>query len=158
MIMQLEDGAVALLSKAIEDEGLEICTEGIQKHKTIDEYVQAWRIQIWDYGYMGWFKGKEASTKTKAFEEHRNTDLAVKRVIFRYVCNGLSCSKSNLSNMSYTKSNLCIPLRYFLRELVPLVAVVKPELPMFLTSWVDKTSAQCMYTMTQTCTWSVPHL
>jgi hypothetical protein len=44
MIMQLEDGAVALLSKAIEDEGLEICTEGIQKHKTIDEYVQAWRI------------------------------------------------------------------------------------------------------------------
>jgi hypothetical protein len=97
MIMQLEDGAVALLSKAIEDEGLEICTEGIQKHKTIDEYVQAWRIQIWDYGYMGWFKGKEAYT-----------DLAVKRVIFRYVCNGLSCSKSNLSNMSYTKSNLCI--------------------------------------------------
>jgi YesN/AraC family two-component response regulator len=35
---------------------------------------------------------------------------------------------------------------------------VKPQLSMFLTSWVDKTSAQCMYTMTQTCTWSVPHL
>jgi hypothetical protein len=35
---------------------------------------------------------------------------------------------------------------------------VKPQLPMFLTSWVDKTSAQCMYTMTQTRTWSVPHL
>jgi hypothetical protein len=158
MILQLEDGAVALLTKAIEEEGLDICTEGIQKHRTIDEYVQAWRIQIWDYGYMGWFKGKEAYTKTKAFEDHRSTDLAVKRVIFRYVCNGLTCYSLHPINMNDIKCNLCIPLRYFMRELVPLGAVVKPELPMFLTSWVDKTSAQCMYTMTQTRAWSVPHL
>jgi hypothetical protein len=58
-----------LLTKAIEEEGLDICIEGMQKHRTIDEYVEAWRIQIWDYGYMGWFKGKEAYTKTKAFED-----------------------------------------------------------------------------------------
>jgi hypothetical protein len=45
-----------------------------------------------------------------------------------------------------------------MRELVPLGAVVKPQLPIFLTSWVDKASASCMYTMTQTHTWSVPHL
>jgi hypothetical protein len=51
-----------------------------------------------------------------------------------------------------------VHLRYFMRELVPLGAMVKPQLPMFLTSWVDKTSAQCMYTMPQTCTWSIPHL
>jgi hypothetical protein len=43
-------------------------------------------------------------------------------------------------------------------ELVPLEAVVKPHLPLFLTSWMDKTSIQCMYNMTQTCTWSVSHL
>jgi hypothetical protein len=35
---------------------------------------------------------------------------------------------------------------------------VKPHLPLFLTSWVDKTSTQCMYTMSQTCIWSVSHL
>jgi hypothetical protein len=35
---------------------------------------------------------------------------------------------------------------------------IKPQLPMFLTSWVDKTSASCMYTMTQTRTWSALHL
>jgi hypothetical protein len=44
----------------------------------VDEYVQAWRNQIWEYGYTGWFKGNEAYTKTKAFEDHQNTDLAVK--------------------------------------------------------------------------------
>jgi hypothetical protein len=36
--------------------------------------------------------------------------------------------------MSDTNCNLCILLRYFMRELVPLGAVVKPKLPMFLTS------------------------
>jgi hypothetical protein len=45
-----------------------------------------------------------------------------------------------------------------MRELLPLGAKVKPQLPLFLTSWVDKTSAQCMYTMSQTCTWYIPHL
>jgi hypothetical protein len=49
-------------------------------------------------------------------------------------------------------------LRYFMRELLPLGAEVKPQLPLFLKSWVDKTSAQCMYTMSQTRTWYVPHL
>jgi septal ring factor EnvC (AmiA/AmiB activator) len=45
-----------------------------------------------------------------------------------------------------------------MKELVPLGAEVKPQLPLFLTSWVDKTSAQCMYTMTQTRAWSISHL
>jgi hypothetical protein len=45
-----------------------------------------------------------------------------------------------------------------MREFVLLGIVVKPKLPMFLTSWVDKTFASCMYSMTQTRTWSVPHL
>jgi hypothetical protein len=35
-----------------------------------------------------------------------------------------------------------------MRELVPLGAQVKPMLPLFLTSWVDKASSQCMYNMT----------
>jgi hypothetical protein len=91
MILQLEEGAVQMLAKTIEEDGLEICTEGIQKPRTIDEYVQAWRNQIWEYGYLGWFKGKDAYMKTKAFEDHPHSKLAVKHVIFRFVFNGLSC-------------------------------------------------------------------
>jgi hypothetical protein len=49
-------------------------------------------------------------------------------------------------------------LRYFMRELVLLGIVVKPQLPMFLTSWVDKTSASCMYSPTQMRNWSTLHL
>jgi hypothetical protein len=40
MILQLEEGAVQMLAKTIEEDGLEICTEGMQKPRTVDEYVQ----------------------------------------------------------------------------------------------------------------------
>jgi sRNA-binding protein len=51
-----------------------------------------------------------------------------------------------------------VTLRYFMRELLPLGAVDKPKLPVFLTSWVDKTSALSMYTTGHTRMWSVSHL
>jgi hypothetical protein len=65
---------------------------------------------------------------------------------------------SFLIYMSVTKWNFFVHYRYFMRELVQHEAVVKPHLPLFLTSWVDKTSAQCMYTMSQTRIWLVSHL
>jgi hypothetical protein len=74
LILQLEDGAVVLYLKTIEDDRMENITVGIQKPRTVDEFVQAWHNQIWDYGYMGWFKGKEAYTRTKAFGDHQNLD------------------------------------------------------------------------------------
>jgi hypothetical protein len=43
MTLQLEEGIVQMLAKTIEEDGLEICSEGVQKPRTIDEYVQAWR-------------------------------------------------------------------------------------------------------------------
>jgi hypothetical protein len=43
-------------------------------------------------------------------------------------------------------------------ELLSVGVVDKSKLPIFLTSWVDKTSSLCMYTMDQTRIWSLPHL
>jgi hypothetical protein len=42
-----------------------------------------------------------------------------------------------------------VKLRYFMWEFLPVGAVDKPKLPVFLTSWVDKPSSLCMYTMGQ---------
>jgi hypothetical protein len=80
----LEEGVVDLFSKTVKDDGLEIDMEVVDKPKTIDKYVQAWHNQIWEYGFMGLFKRKDSYSKTKVFVEHMHTDLAVKRVVFRY--------------------------------------------------------------------------
>ena len=46
MILQLEEGVVQMLANTIEEDGLEICVEGMQKHRTMYEYFQVWRNQI----------------------------------------------------------------------------------------------------------------
>jgi hypothetical protein len=53
---------------------------------------------------------------------------------------------------------LIVDFRYFMRELLPLGAMEKAQLLVYLTSWVGKTSLLCMYTMTHTCVWSKAHL
>ena len=45
-----------------------------------------------------------------------------------------------------------------MRELLPLGGVNELKLPVFLTSWADKSSTLCMYTTTQLRIWSAPHL
>jgi hypothetical protein len=54
--------------------------------------------------------------------------------------------------------SLLADYRYFMRELLPLGAIEKAQLPVYLTLWVDKTSSLCMYTMTHTRIWSNAHL
>jgi hypothetical protein len=80
----LEESVVDLFSKTIKEDGLEIDMEVVDKPKTIDKYVQAGHNQIFEHGFMFWFKRKDNYSKTKAFLEHMHTDLAVKRVVFRY--------------------------------------------------------------------------
>jgi hypothetical protein len=86
-LLQLEEGAVDLFSKTVKDDGLAIDLDVAQKPRSISLYIQAWHNQIWELGFIGFFKGKESYTKTKAFVDQRKTDLAVKRVVYRYEFN-----------------------------------------------------------------------
>jgi hypothetical protein len=49
-------------------------------------------------------------------------------------------------------------IRYFKRELLPLGAIEETHLPQYLSSWTNKNSPQCMYTMYLVCLWSIVHL
>jgi hypothetical protein len=82
--LQLEEGVVDLFSKIVKDDGLAIDLDVAQKPRSISLYIQAWHNQLWEQGFMGFFKGKESYTKTKAFVDQRLTDLVVKRVVYRY--------------------------------------------------------------------------
>jgi hypothetical protein len=49
-------------------------------------------------------------------------------------------------------------IRYFKRELLPLGAIEETHLPQYLSSWTDKNSPQCMYTLYLVRLWSIVHL
>jgi hypothetical protein len=86
-LLQLEEGVVDLFSKTVKDNGLAINLDVAQKPRSISLYIQVWHNQIWELGFVGFFKGKESYTKTKAFVDQRLIDLAVKRVVYRYEFN-----------------------------------------------------------------------
>jgi hypothetical protein len=50
---------------------------------TIEDYVECWRIRIWEHGFIAMFCGKDAYSKTKAFKDTKFTDLAIKRILYR---------------------------------------------------------------------------
>ena len=84
LLLQLEDGVVDMFSKNVKEDGLEIDMDVVQKPKSISQYIQAWHNQIWEHGFVDFFRGKESYTKTKAFEDQKQTDFAVKQVVYRY--------------------------------------------------------------------------
>jgi hypothetical protein len=51
---------------------------------TIEDYMESWRVRIWEHGFIAMFCGKEAYSKTKAFKDTKFTDLVVRRVLYRY--------------------------------------------------------------------------
>jgi hypothetical protein len=61
----------------------------------------------------------------------------------------------------YDSSITYLPLSSFIRyfkELLPLGAIEETRLPQYLSSWTDKNSPQCMYTLYLVRLWSIAHL
>jgi len=48
------------------------------------EYIESWRMKLWDKAYTGVFKESDAFKKSHSFATYRGTNLTVKRLIYRY--------------------------------------------------------------------------
>lgn len=49
-------------------------------------------------------------------------------------------------------------VRYFKYELLPKHAIAKEDLPVFLNTWLDRSSDVCMLSASQLRTWTTAHL
>lgn len=48
--------------------------------------------------------------------------------------------------------------RFFKFELLPKKAILKEDLPLFLSTWLNRSNAACMFTAAQQRTWTTSHL
>ena len=53
--------------------------------RTLSQFIESWRVKLWDKAFVNVFKGVEAFKKSIAFKDFKGTDLVVKRVVYRYV-------------------------------------------------------------------------
>lgn len=72
-----------MFEKTVKDDNISIKQDNVVKPASIDDFVESWRVRLWEHGFSAMFKGKDAYSKTKAFKETKYTDLAVRRVLYR---------------------------------------------------------------------------
>jgi len=53
--------------------------------KTLKEYLESWRMKVWDIAYTCVFKGVDAFKKLKNFKEFKEAMLVVHHLIFKYL-------------------------------------------------------------------------
>ena len=83
---QLQEAFVEQFEKTVKDDNITIVISTFDDSPLdLHQYVEAWRVRIWDHGFAQMFRGKDSFTKTRPFKKHKLVDLAVRRVIFRYV-------------------------------------------------------------------------
>jgi hypothetical protein len=83
---QLQETSVEQFEKTVKDDDIPILISTLDDSPLqLDEYVEFWRVRIWDYGFAHMFRGKDSFSKTKAFKDQKQCDLAVRRVLFRLV-------------------------------------------------------------------------
>jgi hypothetical protein len=51
----------------------------------IGPYVETWRIVLWDHAFWWLFKKDSSYSKSTPFKEQEGTDVAVKRILYRYI-------------------------------------------------------------------------
>ena len=55
------------------------------------DYIESWRMKLWDSTYSGVFKGAEAFKKSDYFKNYKGSMLAVKRLLYWYKFHFYSC-------------------------------------------------------------------
>jgi hypothetical protein len=89
---QLQETTIEKFEKTMKDDNIPIViSTSDDSPLQLDQYVETWRVRVWDSGFMSMFRGKDGFSKTKSFKDQKHCDLAVKRVMFRLV----SCNQSD---------------------------------------------------------------
>ena len=83
--MQIEECATKEFESICKSDNISIDMTVPGEPLELQEYIERWRMKLWDQAYTGVFKGAEAFKKSDSFKDARGATLAVKRVIFRYI-------------------------------------------------------------------------
>ena len=131
---------------------------------TLAAYIEECRIGLWDHAFISVFRGHDCFKKSDDFQGYKGTNVLVKIVLFRCLLCLSFMLWFHTSNLLFVNSVFWrfwwpfLFCRYFKYELLPKQAILKEDLPVFLSTWLDRSNAACMFTVAQQRTWTTSHL
>ncbi len=83
MALQIQDTGAEMFDNIVKKDQLKLAMDSPQEPETFPDYVEDWRIRVWDHAFLPQFRGHDVFRKSDDFKKHKGTDLVVKRVIYR---------------------------------------------------------------------------
>jgi len=90
-ILQLEEAALEMFENITQRDSIPIDMNVPGEPQTLEEYIESWRMKLWDKAFTRVFKGADAFKKFDSFASLKGSNLTVKRLIYKYY----SASKVN---------------------------------------------------------------
>ncbi len=84
-MLQIEDLAVELYENIIHKDNITVNMDVPTEPKTIAQFIESWRVKLWDKAFQMVFKGTDHFKKSDSFKDFKGSELVVKRVVYRYV-------------------------------------------------------------------------
>lgn len=81
--MQLEDAVVKLFESMVKGDNIPINMTIPQEPQTLTEYVEGWRLKIWDQGFLSILRGANPFKKNDNFGSFEGSKEVARRVVFR---------------------------------------------------------------------------
>ena len=83
MLSQIEELGLEMFDDIVKKDELPLSVDS--QYDSFPDYLESWRILLWDKAFLGSFKGQsEGFKKGDDFRKRKGSDLVVKRSIFRY--------------------------------------------------------------------------
>lgn len=83
--LQLGESLTLEYERMQTEEGLVVQIDSTRAPLSPSEFVEYWRTRIWVHGFSSLFRGKEAYSRSKAFDSFSYTSRILKRVLYRYL-------------------------------------------------------------------------
>jgi len=81
--VQLEEIATEMFDNIICSDNINVNMSLPSELETLKEYVEGWRMKLWDIAYMSVFKGVDAFKKSDNFKDYKGAMQAVHRLIYK---------------------------------------------------------------------------
>lgn len=80
----MEDAVATEVNNTMDSENIHVDWSARPDLDEVKEYVEKWRILVWDRAYFFLLRKNNGYSRTSAFKDHDGTANAVKRLMYRY--------------------------------------------------------------------------
>ena len=81
--VQLEEVAVEMFESIMQQDNIPIDMSSAEEPMSLSDYLEFWRMKVWDIAYAAVFKGADSFKKSDSFRAYKESTLYVRRLIFR---------------------------------------------------------------------------